>query len=47
MSAGERYRFRTPTGIRITTTGLTPSDAEQVAAALEQIVHATPATYPG
>ena len=38
VSPGERYRFRTPPGIRITTTELRPPDAERLAAALDEIL---------
>jgi DNA-binding transcriptional MocR family regulator len=47
VSAGERYRFRSPPGIRITTAGLRASDARELAAALNEVVHATAATYAG
>jgi DNA-binding transcriptional MocR family regulator len=47
VSPGERYRFQTPPGIRITTTDLDPKEAEELAAALEEIVHAAVATYSG
>ena len=33
VSPGERYRFHTPPGLRITTTALEPADAERLAAA--------------
>ena len=44
---GERYRFPTAPGIRITTTDLEPSEAGELAAALQTIVHSTTDTYPG
>jgi DNA-binding transcriptional MocR family regulator len=47
VSPGERYRFQTPPGIRITTTDLDPKEAEELAAALHEIVHAAAATYSG
>jgi len=47
VSPGERYRFHTPPGIRITTTDLEPNDAEKLAAALHAIVHTAAATFPG
>jgi DNA-binding transcriptional MocR family regulator len=47
VSPGERYRVHTPPGIRITTTDLKPSEAKQLAAALQAIVHAKAATYAG
>ena len=45
VSAGERYRFHAPPGIRITTTALEPSRAEDLAAALDATVGASAATY--
>jgi DNA-binding transcriptional MocR family regulator len=47
VSPGERYRTRTPPGIRITTTDLTPDEATDLAAALGDILHASTDTYPG
>jgi DNA-binding transcriptional MocR family regulator len=47
VSPGERYRHRTPPGIRITTAGLAPDDAERLAAAIDDSVHATAGTYAG
>ncbi|MGZ4411292.1 MAG: aminotransferase class I/II-fold pyridoxal phosphate-dependent enzyme [Gaiellaceae bacterium] len=47
VSPGERYRFHTPPGIRITTTDLEPKEAEDLAAAMREIVHVTTATYAG
>jgi DNA-binding transcriptional MocR family regulator len=47
VSPGERYRFRAPPGIRITTTALEPSDAEELASALAELVRPTGATYAG
>ena len=47
VSPGERYRFRTPPGIRITTTELEPQDAVTLAAALDEIAGETEATYAG
>lgn len=47
VSAGERYRFGAPPGIRITTTDLDPAEAGELAAALNEIVRAAPATYAG
>jgi DNA-binding transcriptional MocR family regulator len=47
VSAGERYRFRTPPGIRITTTALEPRDAEALADALADALGATATTYAG
>ena len=47
VSPGERYRFRSPAGIRITTTDLKPAEAKQLAAALDESLHSTGATYAG
>ena len=47
VSPGERYRFRTPPGIRITTTALEPHDAERLAGALDEIVNGGAETYAG
>ncbi len=47
VSPGERFRFRAPAGIRITTTTLDPGDAGDLAAAIDEIVHAPTATYAG
>ena len=47
VSPGERYRFHTPPGIRITTTDLRPNEADQLAAAIQAIVRATGDTYSG
>ena len=47
VSPGERYRFRTPPGIRVTTTTLEPSEARELAAALAEITHAGTETYAG
>ena len=46
VSPGERYRFDAPPGIRVTTTDLEPSEAEELAAALAQTLRAG-ATYAG
>ncbi len=48
VSPGERYRFKSLPGIRITTTGLEPREAEELAAAVAESV-STPgaATYAG
>jgi DNA-binding transcriptional MocR family regulator len=40
VSPGERYRLDAPPGIRITTTDLEPSEAEELAAALAQTLRA-------
>jgi DNA-binding transcriptional MocR family regulator len=47
VSPGERFRFRTPPGIRITTTRLLPEEAERLAADLNEVLHPTTATYTG
>jgi DNA-binding transcriptional MocR family regulator len=47
VGAGERYRLRTPPGIRITTTDLEPAEAEELAAALDASLHGAAATYSG
>ena len=43
VSPGERFRFHTPPGIRITTTDLEPAEAAELAAALAE-TRATPST---
>ena len=47
VSPGERYRFDAAPGIRITTTDLEPSEAKELAAALEGILRGRAATYTG
>jgi DNA-binding transcriptional MocR family regulator len=47
VSPGERYRFHTPPGIRITTTALAPAEAAELAAALNEVMRATTATHAG
>ena len=47
VSPGERYRFHTSAGIRITTTDLEPNEAEELAAALAATLQSTTATYAG
>ena len=47
VSAGERFRFQAPPGIRVTTTDLEPPEAEELAAALAATLHANSATYSG
>ncbi|HSF02567.1 MAG TPA: aminotransferase class I/II-fold pyridoxal phosphate-dependent enzyme, partial [Solirubrobacterales bacterium] len=44
VRAGERYRLRTPPGIRITTAGLRPEDARRVAAELARLLGASAMT---
>jgi DNA-binding transcriptional MocR family regulator len=45
VSPGERYRFETPPGIRITTTELEPEDAATLAEALAEAVRSPQTTY--
>ena len=45
VSPGERYRFNTPPGIRITTTELAPKDSAKPAAALATALQSSQATY--
>jgi DNA-binding transcriptional MocR family regulator len=47
VSAGERFRFSAPPGIRITTTDLEPADAQLLAAAIRDVAHPARATYAG
>jgi DNA-binding transcriptional MocR family regulator len=47
VSPGERYRFHTPAGIRITTTDLEPKDAERLAVAMDEVMHPAAFTYAG
>lgn len=47
VSPGERYRFHSPPGIRITTTDLEPEEAEALAAALDAAVRTSTSTYTG
>jgi len=47
VSPGERYRFRSPPGIRITTTDLQPREAERLAAALRDVLRPAASTYAG
>lgn len=47
VSAGERFRFGSPPGIRITTTSLEPDEATGLAAVIAAIVHGRTATYAG
>jgi len=47
VSAGERFRFSAPPGIRITTTDLEPADARLLAAAIREVAHPARATYAG
>jgi DNA-binding transcriptional MocR family regulator len=47
VSPGERFRFRTGPGLRITTAALSPDDAERLAAAIDEITRDTAVTYAG
>ena len=47
VSAGERFRFRTPPGIRVTTTALEPPEAAELAEALAETRAAPSTTYAG
>jgi DNA-binding transcriptional MocR family regulator len=47
VSPGERFRFETPPGIRITTSALEPPEARELAAAIDEVVNGATATYTG
>lgn len=47
VSPGERYRFASPPGVRITTTTLAPAEAEALADAIAGLGRAAPTTYAG
>jgi len=47
VSPGERFRFRTPPGIRVTTAALDPAEARELAAAIDEVVNGATATYAG
>jgi DNA-binding transcriptional MocR family regulator len=47
VSPGERYRFQSAPGIRITTANLEPAEAERFADALAALGHAPASTYAG
>ena len=47
VSPGERYRFRTPPGIRVTTTALKPEEARELARALGELRDGAVSTYAG
>jgi DNA-binding transcriptional MocR family regulator len=47
VSPGERYRFRTSPGIRVTTTTLAPDEAVVLAAAIAEITQSGTTTYAG
>ena len=47
VSPGERYRMRSPPGIRVTTAGLAPDEAERLADALAALGRGTAGAYTG
>ena len=47
VAPGERYRFRTPPGLRITTAALEPADGERLADAIADLAAGAVATYQG
>ena len=47
ISPGERYRFHSPPGIRVTTAGLEPDDAERLSDAIAALGRAPSGTYAG
>jgi DNA-binding transcriptional MocR family regulator len=47
VSAGERYRFEAPPGIRISTTDLEPTEAQELAAELAASLQSGATTYSG
>jgi DNA-binding transcriptional MocR family regulator len=47
VSPGERYRFHTAPGIRVTTAALEPDEAEPLAEAIASLGSAPAATYAG
>jgi DNA-binding transcriptional MocR family regulator len=47
VSPGERYRFDSAPGLRITTAGLAPEEAEQLAEAIAALGRAPAGTYVG
>jgi hypothetical protein len=47
VSPGERYRFDSPPGIRVTTAALEPDDAERLADAIAALGRAPASTYEG
>jgi DNA-binding transcriptional MocR family regulator len=47
VSPGERFRFGSPPGVRVTTTTLEPREAVDLAAAFAAVVHGATATYAG
>ena len=47
VSPGERFRFHSPPGIRVTITTLEPGEAVRLAAALREITAPSHSTYLG
>jgi hypothetical protein len=47
VSPGERYRFHSTPGTRITTAALEPDEAEHLADAIAALGHASASTYDG
>jgi DNA-binding transcriptional MocR family regulator len=47
VGPGERFRFRSPPGIRVTTTSLSPGDAEPLAGAIADSLQTAATTYAG
>ena len=47
VSPGERFRFNSSPGIRITTANLDPDDAERLADAIASLARSTGSTYSG
>jgi hypothetical protein len=47
VSPGERFRFNSSPGIRITTANLDPDDAERLADAIASLGRSTGSTYSG
>jgi DNA-binding transcriptional MocR family regulator len=47
VSPGERYRFQTAPGIRVTTADLEPDEAEELAEAIARLGRASASTYAG
>ncbi len=47
VSPGERYRFDSPPGLRVTTAALEPADAERLAEAVAALGRAPAETYAG
>jgi DNA-binding transcriptional MocR family regulator len=47
VSPGERYRFHSPPGLRVTTAALEPAGAEELAEAIARLGRAPDGTYAG